>query len=134
MADILEAELTTSGSDVTLVTTAETEGINSPEVVAPRQTVRVLILAWGQLTTGTGTTAVTPRIRRGTGTAGTLVGEANAETAKAAAGSTEPFFLLASEARADVDRVQYTLTLQQTAATGNGTLLQAAILVLILAG
>ena len=132
MADVREVELTTQTTDVTLTTTTETAIVNTPEVVVPAQTTRALILAWGQLTTGAGTTAVTPRIRRDTTTAGTLVGEANAEAVKAAAGSTEPFFIIASEERADVDRVQYVLTLAQVGATGNGTALQAGIIVLVL--
>ena len=132
MADVREVELTTQTADVTLTTTSETAIVNTPEVVVPAQTTRVLVLAWGQLTTGAGTTTVTPRIRRGTTTAGALVGEANAETVKAAAGSTEPFFIMASEERADVDRVQYVLTLAQAGATADGTALQAGIIVLVL--
>jgi hypothetical protein len=74
---------------------------------------------------------VTPRIRRGTTTSGTLVGEANAEQVKAAAGSTEPFFITVCEDRSDVATVDYNLTLQQTAASANGSALQGTILVFV---
>ena len=132
MPDIREAQINFATTDVTLTTTGEAVVVSSGAIVTPFQTHRIVILAWGQLTTGAGTTAVTPRIRRGTATTGTLVGEANAEQVKAAAGSTEPFIILVSEDRADQESVEYSLTLQQTAATGNGTVLQAGILVLVL--
>lgn len=118
-------------TDVTLTTTTEKDVIYSGPVTAGRQTVNVCIVAWAQLTTGTMTSAVTPRIRRGTGIAGTLVGEANAQTILAAAGSTEPFFEMVCEDRADVATVDYSFTLQQTAASANGSALQGGILVFV---
>lgn len=122
----------TSGTNVTLTTTSETVIISSGPVTTPSQTSRVVILAYAQLTTGAATTTVTARIRRGTTTAGTLVGEANAETIGAAAGSTEPYFIVLEEDRADTNTVEYSLTLTQVSATGNGTALQATILVVVL--
>ena len=82
MADIKEAEITHQIADVTLTTTSETVILSSPRLTVPFHTCRALVVAWGQLTLGTGTRACTPRIRRGTTTAGALVGEANLETAK----------------------------------------------------
>ena len=130
--DVQEASINFSSVNVTLVTTAETLIISAPRVAVPRRLVNAFVLALAQLTTGTATTTVTPRIRRGTALADPLVGEANAVTIGAAAGSTEQFLAFASEeieGRADVE---YSLTLSQAAATGNGTVLQAAILVLLL--
>lgn len=121
----------TSGTDVALVTTAETAIISSGPALATRQSVNVCVFGYAQLTTGASTTAVTARIRRGVGAAGTLVGEANAEQVKAAAGSTEAFTIMVCEDRADVASVDYTLTLAQTAASANGAALQATILVLV---
>jgi hypothetical protein len=126
-----QAAFTVFTTNVTLVTTAETVIVSSGPATAPRQSVNVCIMAWAQLTTGTMTSAVTPRIRRGTLTSGTLVGEANAETILAAAGSTEKYFLFTCEDRADVATVEYSLTLEQTAASANGTALQGGILVLV---
>lgn len=118
-------------SNVTLTTTSETVILSSGPAIAPRQGVSVCVFAWAQLTTGTNTTAVTPRIRRGTTTGGTLVGEANAEQVKAAAGSTEQFFILECEDRADVATVDYSLTLQQTGASADGSALHGSILVFV---
>jgi len=126
------AGVNTSGTNVTLTTTSETSIISSGAVTLPRANGIVVVIAWAQLTTGAATTTVTPRIRQGTATTGTLVGEANAVTIGAAAGSTEVFTIFVSEERSNVANVQYNLTLQQAAATGNGTALQAGILVLIL--
>lgn len=119
----------TSSADVTITTTTEKDVITSDLTNTPRDEVRVVIICWAQLTTGTNTTGVTPHIRRGTGIAGTALTEANAETIKAAAGSTELFMWMASEQRA-ATAVQYSCTLTQAAASANGTVLQASILVL----
>jgi len=105
--------------------------ITSPLVTIPADAVQVLIWAWGQLTTGASTTTVTPRIRRGTTITGALIGEANAEDVKAAAGSIEPYMIMLTEDVTQEDRIQYSFTLQQAGATGNGTVQQASILVLV---
>src|SRR4051794_25510635 len=69
-------------TNVPLTTTSETVVVSSTTACAPRPDSEVIIFAYAQLTTGTNTTAVTPRIRRGATTSGTLVGEANAEQVK----------------------------------------------------
>jgi len=134
MADIAEKGVTSRTTNVTLTTTTETAIVTSPLVPVPLATALIVIRAWVQLTTGAGTTGVTVRIRRGSDTTGTLVGEANVETAKAVAGSTEPFSITVSEARQDLHMAEYTLTLQQAAATADGTALQATIEVEVLNG
>jgi hypothetical protein len=126
-----QAAFATFTTNVTLTTTTETTAVTSGPATASRQTANVCVFAWAQLTTGTATTTVTPRIRRGADTTGTLVGEANAVTIGAAAGSTEQFLAMVCEDRADVATVDYTFTLQQASATGNGTALQGGILVLV---
>lgn len=118
-------------TDVTLTTTAETTVVASPPVTAPRDGDDVCVIAWAQLTTGTGTTTVTPRIRQGAAATGTLVGEANAETIKVAAAGTEPFVAMVCETRTNVSTVQYNFTLQQAGASGNGAALQGGILVFV---
>lgn len=122
---------TTFTTDVVITTTTETTVVASPPVTAPRDTDDVCIIAWAQLTTGTMTTTVTPRIRQGAAATGTLVGEANAETIKVAAAGTEPFYTMVCETRSNVATVQYNFTLQQAAANANGAALQGGILVLV---
>lgn len=132
MPDIREAGFNVSTTNVTLTTTTEAVVISSTPVPLPSARHQVVIFAWSQLTTGAGTTAVTPRIRRGTTVSGTVVGDEIAEEVKAAAGSNEPHFIMASEERSGEATVEYSLTLDQTGATGNGTVLQAGIIVLVL--
>lgn len=131
-SEIREAVYTHFTANVTLVTTAETVVVSSGPVTTTFETHRVIILAWAQLTTGTNTTAVTPRIRRGTTTSGTLVSEANAITIGAAAGSNEQFYAAVIEDRQGQAAVEYSLTLEQAGASANGTALQGGILVLLL--
>lgn len=60
-----------------------------------------------------------------------FVSEANAEDVKAAAGSTEPFFIMASDTLDNAYATSYDTSLTPVGATGNGTLLQALTLALI---
>ena len=113
-------------ADTTLVTTAETVVATLSGVSTPRA-VNVQLRGWAQLTTGTNTTAVTPRIRRGSTITGTLIGEANPVTIGAAAGSTEDFEVDVRDDGADIAAATYVLTLQQTGASANGSCVQAAI-------
>lgn len=122
--------LNTTTTDTTVTTTSETVATSSGPATVPRATVNVCVLAWAQLTTGTNTTAVTPRIRRGSGTTGTVVGDAVAITIGAAAGSNEQFQFIACEERSKVETVEYAFTLQQTGASANGSILQAGIIVI----
>lgn len=132
MAEVQEVSANSSSVDVTLVTTAETIIISAPRIAVPRQSVFAFVLALAKLTTGVATTTVTPRIRRGTVIGDPIVGDAIAITIGAAAGSTEQFFTFAGEELVGRADVEYSFSLEQAAATGNGTALQAAILVLLL--
>jgi len=134
MPDIEEKQVALATVNVTVTTTTEAVAVSSGPVPMNRPTARVLIKGWLQLTTGTATTAVTARIRRGTAITGSLVGEATAITVGAAAGSNEQFQIMVVEERAGENTVEYSLTVQQTDATGNGTVLQAAIEVEVLSG
>ncbi len=107
----------------------ETIVVTSDPITLPAGTVTVAIDAWCQLTIGAGVASVTPRVRRGTLVADPLVGEANVEAVKGAAGSNEPFELLLADVLAGGVTVQYLLSVQPNAA-GPTTMLQAGIQVL----
>jgi len=130
MPEIFEANFAHATTDVAVPTTTETVAVSSPVVILPLQTHHILVFAYCQMTAGTGTTTVTPRIRRGTAVTDPLVGEGNAITL--AAGNTGNLVLMVAEDVAGRDSVQYSLTVQQAAATANGTVLQAGILVLVM--
>jgi hypothetical protein len=132
MADVREAVANSNNTSVTLVTTAETVIITSDPLVPAADNERVLILAWCNMATGTGTTNVTPRLYRGTGVTGTLLGSAVAEGIKAAVGGHEPFFFMWVDNITNLMQVQYTFSLQQTGASANGATDNQAIAVFAL--
>jgi hypothetical protein len=131
MSDTLEIGHGYQSVNTTVTTTTETLAVGTAQIASPRQTVFAVIFAMVQLTTGVATTGVTLRLRRGVDPTDPTVGEANVVTIGAAAGGTEMFSLLAREELVDAASVRYTAWITQAAATGNGTILQAAILALL---
>jgi hypothetical protein len=115
-----------SAAATSLVTTAETAVLTftiPPENNPAGQ--GIYIDATVVLTTGASTTAVQVRIRQGTGVAGALVGvmdqtQVLAATANEGAGcaAVDPTLVYPAGNT-------YTVTVQQVAATGNGTMAQA---------
>jgi len=126
--EVYGAKSVTSATNVTLTTTAETVIVTSDPIHLTYPNQRFIIMAWAQLTVGTAGVSITPRIRRGSTTSGSLVGEANAETAVAA--ETVPCFIMVSEEVSGLESVTYSLTLAVGSASGNSTALQATILVI----
>lgn len=114
-------------ADTTIVTTAETVAATVAGVSTPRPGLKVVITAIVQVTTGGSTTALTPRIRRGTAITDPLVGEANAQQVAAAAGSTETVEIMVEDFPGEVAGQSYVVTVQQTAAAANGAIVQADI-------
>lgn len=129
MSDIREASFGRATADGTIVTTTELVAATSEPVAVPRVGMRALILGWAQVDSGAATTAITPRIRQGTAIGDTLVSEAIAEETTAAEAAT--WFASAVVELADLDAVQFVMTVQQTDATGNGTVNNATILVFL---
>lgn len=132
MADIQEVSHNFSVAAVTITTTTEKIIISAPGIAVVRPTVFAMIIGWGQLLIGTGTTHVVPRIRRGTAITDTLIGDATSEEIKTAVADREPFFIMVGEELSAAANVEYSFSLQQTAASANGTVDQAAILVLLM--
>lgn len=111
-------------ADTSIPTTTETVVLTISGVTTPGAGSKVDLSAVAQVTAGTGTTAYTPRWRRGTDATGTLVGEGNPLTVTA--GNTVEVTHNAQDTPADSAALSYVLTIQQTGATGNGNCLQAA--------
>jgi hypothetical protein len=116
---------------VTLTTTTENVAVSSGPVTATRPTVNVCVIGYAEVTTGADTTDLTPRIRRGTAITGTLVSEENDIDVQAAAGSTEQIMGMACEQRSNVATVEYSFTVDQVGATGNGSVVYAVIMVFV---
>lgn len=112
-------------TSTTVTTTTETVVATSLPVSTRGASEQVTITGWVDFTSGTGATALTLRVRRGTGITGTLVSNANAQTVTA--GNTLDYDLVVVDTPGEVAGQQYVLTVQQTAATGNGTALAASI-------
>ncbi len=115
---ILFASVPCPAAGVTLTAATETSIVTAAGITTKgAQTVRV----WGvaTITTAALTTAVTLRIRRGSGTGGTSVGT---PTAVAEAASTAVNLAFAGEdAPGEVAGQQYSLTAQATGPAANGT-------------
>jgi len=116
----------TTTTDTTVTTTTETVVATLSGLSTPRKR-DITLSGWAQMTTGTNTTGLTVRIRRGTGITGTLVGEANIEQIEAAAGSIEGIDITALDLGIDMSNGTYVLTIQQTAASADGSCVQAAL-------
>lgn len=111
-------------ADTSIVTTTETVVLTISGVTPPGAGSRVKLNGTAQVTAGTAATAITPRWRRGTDATGTLVGEGNPLTV--AAGNTISVPHETTDTPPDMGAASYVLTVQQTAATGNGSCVQAA--------
>lgn len=109
----------TSTAATSLVTTAETVLATSPPLSADGQAQSVIIDAVAGFTVGTGTTSVTVRVRRGTGITGTVVN--SIAGVNVAAGNSVAIPIQAVDSPGEVADQQYVVTVQQAAATGNGT-------------
>lgn len=113
-------------TDTSIVTTTETVIATLSGVTTPRK-CNIVLEGWAQITTGGSTTALTPRIRRGTDATGTLIGEGNPLQVAAAAGSTEEINIKAIDTNVDLASASYVLTVVQTGAIANGSCLQATL-------
>lgn len=105
---------------VPVVTTTETVALVTPPVSTTFGSDAIEIEGMVNLTAGTGTTAAVLRIRRGNGITGTVVRAADTDTI--AAGSSESFLVQGVDTPGDVAGQVYSITIQQTAASANGTI------------
>jgi len=115
----------TATADTALVTTAETvvATLTGCSTSGPGKPVR--LTGEFQITLGTNATGLTVRIRRDSLT-GTLVGEANAVQIETAAASTEDHDIEVTDTpTGEIFNATYVLTVQQVAASANGSVLQA---------
>lgn len=118
---------TSTTSDTTLVTTAETvvATLSGVTTTQPGQTLG--FHASATVTSGANTTGLTLRVRQDSLT-GTVIGEAVQDTLEGAAGTVESHQIDHDEAAGgEFGGRTYVLTAQQVAATANGTVSQAAL-------
>lgn len=118
-----QAKQTTT--DVTVTTTTETAVAQIDSVSTPGPGYSVSLDGHVDFTTGAGTTAVTLRWRQGSGIAGTLVGET--EVPGVSASTRINVDASAVDTPGEIAGQTYTCTIQQTAATGNGTVNKSVV-------
>lgn len=117
-------------ASVTLVTTAETavasfqfgQLFEPPTPGAAVPVAPTIVTGVLNVTAGTSTTAVVIRVRQGIGTGGAVVGNADTHTLAAGASANIPV-----KKEDLVGASAYTVTVTQTAATGNGSVNSASI-------
>lgn len=129
MPELREFQVDTATGNVAIADDTEILALAGGLVTAPGDTEEVTIIAWGQITIGTGGVLLTTRIRRGATVAGTLVGEANGLTVVAA--NVVGFVVIAKEQRQNVGQLQYCVSVQVGSAVAASTVLQAAIAVFV---
>lgn len=119
---------------VTVVTTGETLAVVGFPLTLSSGTGKAVIRGWMDLTVGAGTTAITITIYRGNVIGGVMVGQKNPEAGDFTPGSTAHFDVEFVDVLQNVGAAQYCMSVQQTGATGNGTVLDALIDTTILSG
>lgn len=117
-----------------VATTAETLVVVGNALSLQATNGKAVVEGFLTLTVGAGTTAVTLRLYRGTTTAGTLIGSAIAQAGNFAAGSPAGFNVAAVDVLSNVGGAQYCMSLQQTGASGNGSVTSAIIDTKVLSG
>lgn len=110
---------TATVANANVVTTNETVAQVSPALSVTQDGDPIQVTGTVSFTTGTATTAVTVRCRRGNGITGTVVGTAEVDTLAAAVSA--PISVDFLDFPGAVAGQVYSITVQQTAATGNGT-------------
>ena len=108
-------------SDTTLVTTAETILVTLVVASVRGSASRVQLAAKFDLTIGTNGTGFITRWRRGATITDTVVGESNTDQIATAAASTEDHVHMVEDTPGEVANQTYVFTVQQVAATANGT-------------
>lgn len=113
-------------ANTTITTTTETVAAVLSGVNMPGPGYSVKLLGQVQFTAGTSTTAYTLKIYRGADATGTLVGEGNPVTAGVAGAATCTASLDVTDSPAgELANQSYCVTVTQTGAAANGTILQA---------
>ena len=114
-----------SGAGGALSAAAETVCATMAGVSTDNAGATIVLDGTVDLTTGTGTTAITLRIRRGVDATGVLVGVA--EVPPIAASTRGTFAIQAVDQPGEVAGQSYVLTAQQTGGTGAGVINSAVL-------
>lgn len=114
---------------VTVNTTTETVALVGPSLQTPKDTSFIITLASITFVEGTAATGVTLRIRQGSTISGAQVGQSYTQTTPSAIVTLALTMMVSQQVQA-TDYVQNCLTVQQTGASGNGTVNGATLLMI----
>lgn len=114
----------------TLVTTAETLLVTCGPILQLFDNAVVIVFWTAVVTFGTAATAIIPRVRAGTTLSGTVVNSAPSLTAVAA--NTAQISGSSTTTIGTSAGIQFSLSLQQVAATGNAAIAEAGISAIVL--
>jgi hypothetical protein len=119
---------------VNVPTTAETLVVTGRAVSLPTGNGKGVVRGWVEMTIGTGTTAVTLTIYRGTAIGGPIVGQKIPDAGSFAPGANATFEAEFIDMLSEVTGAQYCMSVQQTGATGDGNVLAALLDTKVLSG
>lgn len=123
-----------AAAPVTVTTNTETLVVTSFPLTWSTSNGKAAIRGWMDLKVGTGTTDITIAIYRGSAIGGPLVGTKNPESGDFTPDSTAHFEVEFVDVLENVGESQYCMSVTQTGATGNGTVLAALIDTKVLSG
>lgn len=134
-AVLFSEDVQIGATPITITTTTETIVATSVALSLPSGNGKAIIRGNITLTVGTGTTSVTLSIYRGIAiSAGNLVGTQTPLAGSFTAGSSNVFGIEFVDVLSNVGGAQYCLSIKQTGASGNGTVVAALIDTKLLSG
>jgi hypothetical protein len=119
---------------VSVPTTAETLVTVGRAVSLPTGNGKAVVRGWVEMTIGAGTTAITLTIYEGTAIGGPVVGQKIPDAGSFTPGSNATFEAEFIDMLSEVTGAQYCMSVLQTGATGNGTVLAALLDTKVLSG
>lgn len=132
MSQVFSGDSVNNSTATTVTTTSETPAAAGNFVNPPFGNAKAMVSGVAALTAGTGTTAVTVRIRRNPNAENVIVATSGAVTL--AAGNVGLLSLEAADVIPDGRPCQYQITVQQTGASGNGSISFANISTILISG
>jgi hypothetical protein len=134
MATIFAEDVQVPADSIDVPTSTETLVVAGNALSWQSDHGKAVIRAWCELLVATGTTAVTLTIYRGPAIGGPVVGTKTPDAGDFTVGKTATFEAEFVDVLQDVGGAQYCLSVQQTGATGDGTVSAALIDTTILSG
>lgn len=134
MAAVLSEDVQVSAGAIDVPTNTETLAVEGFALSLPGGNAKAVIRGWMDFTVGLGTTGVTLAIYEGPAIGGRLVATKTPQAGDFTPGSTAHFELEVIDVLVNVGGAQYCMSVQQTAATADGTIVAALIDTTLLSG